>query len=493
MATALKQHRPDLGDIKLFREANYIDGAWVGADSGKSFGVSDPATGEEIGRVPDMGAAETERAIAAAETAFRTWRRTSAKERATLMRKWFDLIMAAQEDLAVLMTTEQGKPLAESRGEVAYGASFIDWFAEEGRRTYGELIPSPVGSRRILAMRQPVGVVAAITPWNFPIAMITRKVGPALAAGCTVVARPASQTPFCALALAELAERAGIPKGVFNVVTGDARAVGGALCASKVVRKLTFTGSTEVGRILLKQSADTIKKVTMELGGHAPFIVFDDADIDAAVTGLLACKFRNMGQTCVCANRVYVQDAVYDDFAQKLAAQVAAMKVGPGLQEGVEQGPLIDKNGVDKAERHVNDAVENGARVLTGGKRHALGGQFFEPTVLTECTPDMALSCEETFGPVAPLFRFKDEDEVIALANDTDYGLASYFYARDLGRVFRVAEAIEAGIVGVNDGVISTAEAPFGGVKFSGVGREGGPHGIDEYLEVKYVSLGGIG
>ncbi|WGF90722.1 NAD-dependent succinate-semialdehyde dehydrogenase [Marinivivus vitaminiproducens] len=479
--------------MRLFREAAYLDGAWVGSDTGKSLSVTNPATGDAIGQVPDLAEAETERAIAAAARAFETWRATPAKARAQILRRWYDLIMANQEDLAVLMTTEQGKPLTESRGEVAYGASFIDWFAEEGRRTYGEVIPAPAGSKRIVTLRQPVGVVAAITPWNFPIAMITRKVGPALAAGCTVVARPASQTPYCALALAELAERAGLPKGVLNVLTGSSKAIGGALTASKTVRKLTFTGSTEVGRLLIKQCADTVKKVTMELGGHAPFIVFDDADIDAAVAGAMASKFRNMGQTCVCANRIYVHEAVYDAFLDKLNAKVKALKVAPGLEEGSEQGALIAPSAVEKVEEHVADATAKGAVVTTGGARHALGGTFYQPTVLSGCTHDMLVAQEETFGPVAALFRFSDEAEVLRQANRSEFGLAGYFYSRDVARIFRVAEALEVGIIGINDGIISTAEAPFGGVKQSGIGREGGPEGIDDYLEVKYLAFGNMG
>jgi succinate-semialdehyde dehydrogenase/glutarate-semialdehyde dehydrogenase len=492
MATALKDVSVHLSDPSLLREQCYIDGAWVDADGRATIEVQDPASGDVIGTVPRMGVAETRRAIEAAARAFESWRRTTAKQRAAIMRKWFDLMIANQEDLAIIMTREQGKPLAESRGEIAYGAAFVEWYAEEGKRVYGDIIPTIADSRRLMVFKQPVGVCAAITPWNFPNAMITRKCAPALAAGCTVVAKPASFTPYSALALAELAERAGMPKGVFNVVTGDARTVGGELTANDTVRKLSFTGSTEVGKLLLKQCADTVKKVSMELGGHAPLIIFDDADIDAAVKGAIACKFRNSGQTCVCTNRIYVQDGVYDAFAAKFTEAVKALKVGPGHEPGVEQGPLIEPAAVDKVERHVEDARGKGAKVLAGGKRHARGGQFYEPTVLSECTPEMVITSEETFGPVAPLYRFKDEAEVIGLANKTEYGLASYFFARDVGRVFRVAEELEAGIVSVNEGIFSTEVAPFGGYKHSGIGREGSKYGIDEYLEVKYVNLGGI-
>jgi succinate-semialdehyde dehydrogenase / glutarate-semialdehyde dehydrogenase len=492
MATALKDFRVQLSDPSLFREQCYIDGTWVDADNRATIEVDDPATGEIIGTVPKMGAGETRRAIDAADRAFKSWSRTTAKERAKILRTWFDLMMESQEDLAILMTREQGKPLAESRGEIAYGAAFVEWYAEEGKRVYGDIIPTVAPSRRIMVFKQPVGVSAAITPWNFPHAMITRKCAPALAAGCTVVAKPASFTPYSALALAELAERAGMPKGVFNVITGGAREVGGELTANDLVRKLSFTGSTEVGKILLKQCADTVKKVSMELGGHAPLIIFDDADIEAAVKGAIACKFRNSGQTCVCTNRIYVQDKVYDAFASKFADAVKQLKVGRGTEPGVEQGPLIEPAAVDKVERHVQDATAKGAKVLTGGQRHQLGGQFYQPTVLSECTPDMLITHEETFGPVAPLYRFKDEEEVIRLANKTEYGLASYFFARDVGRVFRVAEELEAGIVSVNEGIFSTEVAPFGGFKHSGIGREGSKYGIDEYLEIKYVNLGGV-
>ena len=492
MATALKDFRVQLSDPRLFREQCYIDGAWVDADNRATIDVEDPASGEVIGTVPKLGAGETRRAIEAADQAFKGWSRITAKERARLLRRWYDLMMENQEDLAVLMTREQGKPLTESRGEVAYGAAFVEWYAEEGKRVYGDIIPTVAESRRLMVIKQPVGVCAAITPWNFPNAMITRKCAPALAAGCTVVVKPATFTPHSALALAELAERAGIPKGVFNVITGGSREIGGELTGNDRVRKLSFTGSTEVGKILLKQCADTVKKVSMELGGHAPLIVFDDADVDAAVRGAMACKFRNSGQTCVCTNRIYVQDRIYDEFAAKFTDAVEKMKVGNGLEAGTEQGPLIEPAAVDKVERHVTDARDKGAKVLTGGERHQLGGLFYQPTVLSECTPDMLISHEETFGPVAPLFRFKDEDEAVRLANDTEFGLASYFFSRDVGRVFKVAEQLEAGIVSVNEGIFSTEVAPFGGFKHSGIGREGSKYGIDEYLEIKYVNLGGI-
>jgi succinate-semialdehyde dehydrogenase/glutarate-semialdehyde dehydrogenase len=492
MATALKDIRHHLKDASLLREQCYIDGEWVDADSGKTIDVTDPSNGDVIGTIPNMGASETKRAIEAAHTAFQSWKRTTAKERAAILRRWFDLMMENQEDLAVLMTREQGKPLAESRGEIAYGASFIEWFAEEAKRVYGDTIPSPAPDRRILVLKQPTGVCGAITPWNFPNAMITRKCGPGLAAGCTMVVKPATFTPYSALALAELGERAGLPKGVFNVLTGSAREIGGELTSNDLVRKITFTGSTEIGRTLLKQSADTVKKVSMELGGHAPMIVFDDADLDVAVKGAIASKFRNSGQTCVCTNRIYVQEKVYDAFAQKFAEAVKALKVGNGLDDGVVQGPLIEPAAVDKAETHVEDAKVKGAKVLAGGNRHALGGQYFEPTVLGECTKDMLITSEETFGPVAPLYKFRDDEDVVAMANDTEYGLASYFFSRDIGRVFRVAEDLEAGIVSVNEGIFSTEVAPFGGYKHSGIGREGSKYGIDDYLEIKYVNLGSI-
>jgi succinate-semialdehyde dehydrogenase/glutarate-semialdehyde dehydrogenase len=439
-----------------------------------------------------MGADETRRAIEAANVAYPAWRALTAKARAVILRKFFELIMANQEDLAQLMTAEQGKPLAESRGEIAYAASFIEWFAEEGKRAYGDVIPPTFSDRRILVIKEPVGVVASITPWNFPTAMITRKVGPALAAGCTVVAKPATATPFSALALAELAERAGIPAGVMNIVTGSAGAIGSEMTSNPIVRKLTFTGSTEIGKMLMAQCAATVKKVSMELGGHAPFIVFDDAQIDAAVAGAMASKFRNMGQTCVCANRFLVQDGVYDEFAEKFAAAARAMKIGNGADDGVQQGPLIDMAAVEKVEEHIGDALAKGARTLAGGERHELGGTFFQPTVLADVNTQMKIATEETFGPVAPLFRFETEDQAIALANDTQYGLCAYFYSRDVGRIWRVAEALEYGIVGINEGIISTEVAPFGGVKESGVGREGAHYGLDEYLEVKYLCMGGI-
>ncbi len=492
MATALEDIRNHLADPTLFREQAYVDGAWVEAASGEHMTVYDPATGRPIGRVPAMGREDVRRAIEAADRAFRDWRALTGKERAALLRRWYELVMAHADDLAYIMTREQGKPLAEARGEIAYGAAFIEWFAEEAKRTYGDIIPTPQKGRRIVVLKQPVGVAASITPWNFPNAMITRKCAPGLAAGCTIVARPASATPFSALALAVLAERAGLPPGVFNVVTGPAGPIGDELCENERVRKLSFTGSTEVGKLLLKKCADTVKRVSMELGGHAPFIVFDDADLDAAVQGALLCKFRNAGQTCVCANRIYVQAGVFDAFAEKFAKAVAGLKVGPGTEPGVQIGPLIDEKALLKVEAHVADAVAKGAQVLTGGRRHALGGLFYEPTVVGPCTAEMKITTEETFGPVAPLYRFESEEEAVALANDSPYGLAGYFYARDLGRVFRVAEALEVGIVGVNTGIISTEVAPFGGVKQSGLGREGSKYGIDEYLEIKYVALDGI-
>ena len=481
-----------LKDPRLFREQCYIDGTWTSADSSGTIKVNNPATGAIIGSVPDMGAAEARRAIEAADKAWPAWRAKTAKERAVILRKWYDLMMANQDDLGLLLTTEQGKPLGEAKGEIAYGASFIEWFAEEGKRIYGDVIPPHQSDKRILVLKQPIGVAAMITPWNFPNAMITRKAGPALAAGCTVVLKPASQTPYSALALAELAERAGIPKGVFNVLTGNSRAIGGELTANPIVRKLSFTGSTETGRVLMRQSADTIKKLSLELGGNAPFIVFDDADIDAAVDGAIASKYRNAGQTCVCANRIYVQNSVYDEFAQKLAKKVDAFKVGPGTEPGVVIGPLIDQPGLEKVEQHVADATAKGAKIMLGGKRHKLGGLFFEPTILTGVTQAMKVSREETFGPVAPLFRFKTDDEAISMVNDTEFGLAGYFYSRDIGRIFRVAEAMETGMVCVNSGILSTEIAPFGGVKQSGLGREGSKYGIEEYLEVKYVLIGGI-
>jgi succinate-semialdehyde dehydrogenase/glutarate-semialdehyde dehydrogenase len=482
----------NLKDPKLFREQCYIDGAWIAADSKKTFPVDNPASGEIIGNVPDMGVAETKRAIEAADKAWPAWRAKTAKERAAILRKWFDLMMANQDDLGLILTTEQGKPLAEAKGEIAYGASFVEWFAEEAKRIYGDVIPQHQADKRILVLKQPIGVSAMITPWNFPNAMITRKAAPALAAGCTVVIKPAEQTPFSALAMAELAERAGIPKGVFNVITGDAPTIGKEMCANPTVRKVSFTGSTEVGRILMRQSADTIKKLSLELGGNAPFIVFDDADLDAAVEGAIASKYRNAGQTCVCANRIYVQDTVYDAFAAKLAEKVKEFKVGIGTEAGVIIGPLIDQQGMKKVEEHVADATAKGAKVVLGGKAHSRGGLFFEPTILTGVTQQMRVSNEETFGPVAPLYRFKTDDEAIAMANATEFGLAGYFYSRDIGRIFRAAEQMETGMVCVNSGILSTEVAPFGGVKQSGLGREGSKYGIEEYLEVKYLLLGGI-
>ncbi len=483
---------PRLSDPGLFRQQGYVDGAWIDADSGETVEVTNPATGETLGQVPKMGAAETRRAIEAAEAAWPAWRAKTAKERAQILRRWFDLMMEHQEDLATLMTMEQGKPLTESRGEIAYGASFVEWFAEEAKRIYGDVIPGHQPDKRIVVLKQPVGVVAAITPWNFPNAMITRKAAPALAAGCPIVLKPASQTPFSALALAELGERAGLPTGIFSIVTGSAREIGGEMTGNPIVRKVTFTGSTEVGKLLMQQSAETVKKVSMELGGNAPFLVFDDADLDAAVEGAMMSKFRNTGQTCVCANRIYVQDSVYDAFAAKLAEKVRGLKVGYGLEEGVSQGPLIDMAAIEKVEEHVADATGKGARVVAGGQRHDLGGTFFQPTLLTEVTTDMKVTKEETFGPVAPLFRFTTEEEGIALANDTEFGLASYFYARDMSRIWRVGEGLESGIVGINTGIISTEVAPFGGVKESGVGREGSKYGIDDYLEIKYLCIGGV-
>ena len=483
---------PRLKDSSLFRQQCYIDGKWSGADNGASFEVTNPATGDVLGTVPKMGRAETARAIEAANRAWPAWRAKTAKERANILRVWFNSMLENQEDLAVLMTLEQGKPLAESMGEVAYGASFIEWFAEEGKRIYGETIPQHQADKRIVVIKQPIGVAVAITPWNFPNAMITRKAGPALAAGCPIVIKPASQTPFSALALAELAERAGIPAGVLNIVTGSARDIGAEVTANPIVRKLSFTGSTEVGKILMAQCAGTVKKVSMELGGNAPFLVFDDADLDAAVEGAMMSKFRNTGQTCVCANRILVQDGVYDAFAAKLTKAARGLKVGFGLEEGVTQGPLIDKAGLEKVEEHVADATGKGAKIAVGGARHERGGTFYQPTILTEVTTDMKVTREETFGPVAPLFRFKTEEEGVAMANDTEFGLAAYFYARDLGRVWRVGEGLETGIVGINTGIISTEVAPFGGVKESGIGREGSHYGIDEYLEVKYLCMGGI-
>ncbi|MEC5161620.1 MULTISPECIES: NADP-dependent succinate-semialdehyde dehydrogenase [unclassified Janthinobacterium] len=482
----------NLKDPALLRQQCYIDGQWLNADSGERTEVKNPATGETMGSIPKMGAAETARAIAAANAAWPAWRKKSAKERAAILRKWNDLMLENADDLALIMTAEQGKPLAESKGEIAYAASFIEWFAEEGKRIYGDTMPSPWPDRRIVVTKEPIGVCAAITPWNFPAAMITRKVGPALAAGCPMVVKPAELTPFSALALAELAERAGVPAGVFSVVTGSSREIGAEMTSNPTVRKLTFTGSTGVGRILMEQCAPTIKKLSLELGGNAPFIVFDDADLDAAVEGAMASKYRNAGQTCVCANRLYVQDGVYDAFAAKLVAAVAKLKVGNGQEPGVTQGPLIEDKAVEKVEQHIADALAKGGRLLAGGKRHALGHSFFEPTVIADVTGDMLVAREETFGPLAPLFRFSTDDEVLALANDTEFGLAAYFYSRDIGRIWRIAEGLESGMVGVNSGLISNEIAPFGGVKQSGLGREGSKYGIEDYLVVKYICMGGI-
>jgi succinate-semialdehyde dehydrogenase/glutarate-semialdehyde dehydrogenase len=482
--------RQILKDSDLFREQIYVDGNWTASSTGESLTVTNPATGNALGRVPAASRADVVRAVDAAHAALPDWRARTARDRSTLLRRWFDLCIAHQDDLAIILTSEQGKPLVEARGEIAYGSAFIEWFAEEARRIYGDIIPPNTPGRRIAVIKQPVGVVAAITPWNFPNAMITRKVGAALAAGCTVVAKPASSTPYSALALAVLAERAGIPRGVFNVVTGSAGVIGGELTSNALVRKLSFTGSTEVGRRLLEQCAGTVKKVSMELGGNAPFIVFDDADLDRAVAGVMASKFRNAGQTCVCANRIFIQDGIYDRFATLLADAVRQQVIGNGLESGVTMGPLIDEAAVEKVEEHITDAVAHGATVMLGGHRHALGGTFFEPTILTGVPGGTKLMSEETFGPVAPLTRFSTEDEVIRMANDTEFGLASYFYTRDLARSWRVAEALEYGIVGINEGLISTEVAPFGGVKQSGLGREGSKYGIEDYLEVKYMHVG---
>ncbi len=484
---------PPLKDPSLFRAQSYLNGEWIEADSGLRFDVDNPADGSIVGSVPDCGAAETRRAIEAANAALPAWRALTAKQRSALLRKWFDLMLANADDLALILTTEQGKPLAEAKGEVMYGASFIEWFSEEGKRIYGDVIPPHMADKRLIVIKQPIGVTAAITPWNFPNAMITRKAAPALAAGCTMVLKPAEQTPFSALAMAELAHRAGIPKGVFNVITGAANsspAIGQELCANPIVRKLSFTGSTEVGRILMRQCADTIKKLSLELGGNAPFIVFDDADLDAAAEGLMQCKFRNAGQTCVTANRIYVQASVYAAFAEKFSARLATLSVGRGTDTGVNVGPLIDEQGLAKVESHVSDAVAKGAKVLIGGKRHALGGRFFEPTLLTDVPMIAKVSTEETFGPIAPLIKFNTEAEAVALANDSEFGLASYFFARDVGRVFRVGEALESGMVAINTGILSNEVATFGGVKQSGLGREGSKYGIEDYVEIKYLCLG---
>ena len=488
----LERSTPSLKDSALLRMQCYVDGAWIDADSGATKAVVNPASGRTIGTVPKCGAAETARAIAAADRAWAAWRDMLAKDRCAIVRKWYELMLAHGDDLALILTTEQGKPLAEANAEIAMGAAYVEWFAEEGKRVYGDVIPTIGNDRRLVVIKQPVGVCAAITPWNFPCSMITRKVAPALAAGCTVVIKPAEATPFSALALAELAHRAGFPPGVLNVLTGKASDIGGEMCANPTVRKLSFTGSTEVGRLLMQQVAPTVKKLSLELGGNAPFIVFDDADLDAAVEGAIVSKYRNAGQTCVCANRLFVHDKVYDAFAAKLALRVEALKVGPGTEPGVAQGPLINMEAVDKVEEHVADATARGARVLTGGKRHALGGTFYEPTILADVTPAMTIFREETFGPVAPLIRFSTDAEVIELANRTEFGLASYFYSRDIGRIWRVAEALEYGIVGINVGIISNEVAPFGGIKESGIGREGSKYGIEDYLEIKYLCIGGI-
>lgn len=481
-----------LSDAGLFRDQCLIDGNWLDADSRHVIAVTNPATGKLLGTVPNMGAGETRRAILAASAAYPLWRAKTAKERAVILRRWYELITAHQEDLAMLMTAEQGKPLAESRGEIAYAASFVEWYAEEAKRVYGETIPTYQPDRRVVVIREPIGVCAAITPWNFPSAMITRKAGPALAAGCTMVLKPAESTPYSALALASLAERAGVPKGVFNVVTGGYRAIGGEMTSNPIVRKLTFTGSTEVGKLLMRDCADTVKKISLELGGNAPFIVFDDADLDAAADGAIQSKYRNAGQTCVCANRILVQDSIYDAFAAKLAERVKTLKVGNGMEPNVNIGPLIDITAVVKVEDHLADALSKGACIVTGGRRHPLGGLFYEPTVLAEVDRTMKIFREETFGPVAPLFRFTDETDAIRMANATEFGLAAYFYARDVGRIWRVSEGLEYGIVGINTGLISTETAPFGGMKHSGIGREGSRHGIDEFVEIKYLCLGGI-
>ena len=473
-------------------EKAYINGQWVEADNQSTLSVTNPATGELIGTVPNMGVAETRRAIDCANAALPAWRSKTAKDRARILRKWFDLIMKNQESLAQLMTAEQGKPLAESRGEIAYGAAFIEWFGEEAKRIYGETIPAHAADKRLIVIKQAIGVCAAITPWNFPSAMITRKVGPALAAGCTIVLKPASQTPFSALALCQLAEEAGIPPGVFSCVTGSASEIGGELSSNPIVRKLSFTGSTEIGKLLLAQCATTVKKTSMELGGNAPFIVFDDADIDAAVKGAITSKYRNAGQTCICANRIMVQDSIYDHFVEKFAKAVSGFKVGNGAEAGTVIGPLIDERALTKVEEQVKDAVQKGGKVVIGGKRHSLGGSFYEPTVISGATKDMLAFREETFGPLAPIFKFSSEAEAIAMANDTEFGLAAYFYAQNIGRIWRVAEALEYGMVGINEGLITSEVAPFGGVKESGLGREGSQHGIEDYLELKYLCIGGI-
>jgi succinate-semialdehyde dehydrogenase/glutarate-semialdehyde dehydrogenase len=482
-----------LADGGLLKTDAYINGEWCEANDGARFNLTNPATGEVIARLPDMGAAETRTAIEAANAAWPAWRAKTAKERAGILRKLYFLMMENQEDLAQILTAECGKPIAEARGEVAYGAAFIEWFGEEAKRVYGDVIPAPFNDRRIVVVKQPIGVCAAVTPWNFPIAMVTRKVGPALAAGCPMILKPAQNTPLSALAFVELADRAGVPAGVFSVVTSSSGSViGGELTSNPIIRKLSFTGSTATGKVLMRQCADTIKKMSLELGGNAPFIVFDDADIDAAVVGAMASKYRNTGQTCVCVNRFLVQDGIYDEFVTKLTTAVEAMRVGNGAEEGIEQGPLINIDGLEKVEDHVRDAVSKGAKVVTGGERHALGGCFYQPTVLTEVTSEMIIAHEETFGPVSALFRFSTEEEAIAISNDTEFGLAAYFYTRDAARVWRVAEALEYGIVGINEGIISTEVAPFGGVKESGLGREGSKYGIEDYLEIKYMCMGGL-
>lgn len=481
-----------LKDPSLFKQLAYINGEWCQAQSGRTIQVTNPATGEIIGSVPEMGAAETKQAIAVSEAAGKAWRGLLAKERAAILQRWFHLMLDNADDLAAIMTAEQGKPLAEAKGEIGYAASFFEWFAEEGKRIYGDTIPTPVAGRRIMVTKEPIGVCAAITPWNFPSAMITRKAGPALAAGCTMVLKPAELTPFSALALAELGQRAGVPAGVFNVVTGNPVAIGGEMTSNPTVRKISFTGSTAVGRLLMQQSAPSLKKLSLELGGNAPFIVFDDADLDAAVEGAMASKFRNAGQTCVCANRLYVQDGVYEAFSQKLVAAVEKLQVGNGANAGVNQGPLINQAAVTKVETHISDALSKGAKVLTGGQRHALGQSFFQPTIVADVTQNMLVAKEETFGPLAPLFRFKTEQEVVDMANDTEFGLASYFYSRDIGRIWRVAEQLEYGMVGINTGILSNEVAPFGGVKQSGIGREGSKYGIEDYLTIKYWYLSGM-
>jgi len=481
-----------LNDSSLFRQQCYVDGQWADADNGATFDVRNPADGSKLGEVPQMGQPETRRAIDAAAVAMPAWAAKTAKERSTILRLWYELILENQQDLATIMTAEMGKPLAEAFGEIAYGASFVEWFAEEAKRIYGDTIPAPSVDRRLVVIKQPVGVVASITPWNFPNAMITRKCSPALAAGCPVVIKPAEDTPFSALALAELAERAGIPKGIINIVTGIPAEIGGEMTSNSKVRKLSFTGSTPVGKLLMKQCADTVKKVSMELGGNAPFIIFDDADLDAAVAGAMASKYRNTGQTCVCANRILVQDGVYDEFTEKLAKAVSTLSVGPGLTSEATQGPLINRKALEKVEALVSDAIDKGAKIIVGGKRSDLGHTFYEPTILTNIDTSMRMASEEIFGPVAPLYRFKTEEEAITMANDTPFGLAAYFYSRDIGRVWRVSEALEYGIVGANEGIISSEVAPFGGVKESGVGREGSKYGIEEFLEIKYMCFGGM-